>query len=140
MTADIKSQLENCWNLAKRDREKYSPFLRGVFDKVFLDYLEKHDRYSSDRRRTESDIKRIVQAVDDVQLKFCWDVTQRKRDTYSPYLREAFDKMFLDYLSICDWRNTAVTSLGSDLNFIVQSIEDIQYTPPEPSKDSASTK
>ena len=140
MAADLNSQLEICWNLAKRDREKYSSLLREVFDKVFLDYLEKCDWDSSDLRRVESDINHIVQTIDNVQLKFCWDLTERKRKTYSPYLKKAFDKMFLDYLSKCDWRNTDVRSLESDLNFIVQSIEDIQYAPREPSKDADSTK
>jgi len=136
----MNSRLKTCWNLAKRDREKYSPFLREAFDKVFLDYIERCDWDGSDLRGLEADIGQIVQTIDNIQLKFCWDLTERERDSYSPYLREAFDKMFLDYLSKCDWRNTDVKSLESDLNFIVQSIEDIQYKPREPFKDSDSTK
>jgi hypothetical protein len=67
MATELDSHLRLCWDLAKRDRDSYSPNFREFLDKVFLKRLDKCNGVTWEVEDLEVDLKNLAQAIDEIQ-------------------------------------------------------------------------
>ena len=65
----------------------------------------------------------------DPRLELCYKLAEKNRDTYSPQLRESLDKIFLNFIDMCEKSDKLkIEDLKSDFRHIAESINDVEWT------------
>ena len=68
-------------------------------------------------------------AESDPRLKLCYKLAEKERETYPPHLRESLDKIFLNFIYMCEKSDTLkIEDLKSDFKHIAESINDVEWT------------
>ena len=65
----------------------------------------------------------------DPLLERCYKLAEKERDTYPPHLRESLDKIFLNFIDMCEKSDKLkIEDLKSDFRHIAESINDFEWT------------
>ena len=64
----------------------------------------------------------------DPRLELCYRLAEKDRDTFSPQYRESLDKIFLNFIDMCEKSDKLkIEDLKSDFRHIVESINDVEW-------------
>ena len=65
----------------------------------------------------------------DPRLELCYKLAEKDRDTYPPRVRESLDKIFLNFIGMCEKSDKLkIEDLKSDFKHIAESINDVEWT------------
>ena len=68
-------------------------------------------------------------AESDPRLELCYKLAEKERDTYPLHLRESLDKIFLNFIDMCEKSDKLkIEDLKSDFKHIADSINDVEWT------------